>query len=139
MRTPCSLLALFLVWSLAAQDLDSVHVYKRVAEGNYNSAEANALAWRLHRQDAPHRTVKGSDMVVVGEALDEYSPQRHTYGPLPELSHVAMGFSAGRPISFGVADDLGLVVNFTARKEYRISTWSEHLIVRALLSRLLVE
>lgn len=139
MRTPCLLLALFFLGSLTAQELDSVHVYERVNEGSYNSAEANALAWRLHKQHAPHRTVRGSDMVVVGEALDEYEPQRHTYGPLPELSHVAMGFSGGRPIAFGVADDLGLVVNFTARKEYRISTWSEHLTVRALLSRLLVE
>ena len=139
MRTPCALVVLCFAGTLVAQDLDSVHMYQRVAEGNYSPAEANALAWRLYRQDAPHRTVKGSDMAVVGEALDEYSPQRHTYGPLPEVSHVAMGFSGGRPIAFGVADDLGRVINFTARKEYRISTWSEHVKVRALLVKMLME
>lgn len=139
MRPLCALAFLCLAGSSVAQELDSVHVYQRVVEGSYSSAEANALAWRLHRQDAPHRTVKGSDMEVVGDALDTYSPLRHTYGTLPELTHVAMGFSGGRPIAFGVADDLGLVINFTARKEYRISTWSEHLTVRALLAKLLVE
>jgi hypothetical protein len=139
MRPLCALAFLCLAGSSVAQELDSVHVYQRVKEGSYSSAEANALAWRLHRQDAPHRTVKGSDMDVVGDALDTYSPLRHTYGTLPELTHVAMGFSGGRPIAFGVADDLGLVINFTARKEYRISTWSEHLTVRALLAKLLVE
>ncbi|MBX2978092.1 MAG: hypothetical protein KF905_02260 [Flavobacteriales bacterium] len=139
MRSFHTLIALCLLGPLAAQELDSVHVYERVAEGNYNSAEANALAWRLHQQDAPHRTVKGSDMEVVGSILNEYSPQRHTYGPLPQLSHVAMAFKGGRPVAFAVADDLGFVINLTARKEYRISTWSEHLTVRALLSRLLVE
>lgn len=139
MRIVFAILAQVLVWSAVAQDMDSIHVYKRVPAGAYSSAQANALAWRLHREGAPHRTVKGSDMEVVGEALDEYSPQRHTYGPLPELSHVAMAFSGGRPLAFGVADDLGLVVNFTARREYHVTTWSQHLTVRALLSRLLVE
>ncbi|MGV3636019.1 MAG: hypothetical protein ACO1NQ_00100 [Flavobacteriales bacterium] len=124
---------------LAAQPMDSIHVYKRVPEGTYSSAKANALAWRLHQQDASHRTLKGSDLDVVREAMAEYRPQRHTYGALPGLSHVAMAFSGGRPVAFGVTDDLGLVINFTARTEYRISTWAEHLAVRALLSQLLVE
>ncbi|MEZ4757287.1 MAG: hypothetical protein R2817_10710 [Flavobacteriales bacterium] len=139
MRMPCTVMILCIVASVAAQELDSVHVYQRVKEGSYTSAEANTLVWRLHRQDAPHRTVKGPDMAVVGEALDEYSSQRHTSGALPGLTHVAMGFSGGRPVALGVADDLGLVINFTARREYRITTWSQHLTVRALLSRLLVE
>jgi hypothetical protein len=139
MRIVFVVLAHVLVWSAVAQDMDSIHVYKRVPAGAYSSAQANALAWRLHREDAPHRTVKGSDINVVREAMGEYRPQRHTSGPLPDLTHVAIAFKGGRPVAFGVADDLGLLINFTARTEYRISTWTEHLTVRALLSRLLVE
>lgn len=124
---------------VAAQPLDSIHVYERVPAGVYTSAKANALAWNLHRAGAPHRTLKGSELGVVREAIDEYRQQRHTYGALPNLSHVAVAFSGGRPMAFGVTDDLDRVVNFTARTEYRISTLSEHLAVRALLMRLMVE
>jgi hypothetical protein len=129
----------FLSHVLSAQPMDSIHVYKRVPPGTYSSAKANALAWQLHKQEATHRTLKGSELDVVREAMAEYRPQRHNYGALPGLSHVAMAFSGGRPIAFGVTDDLGRVINFTARTEYRISTWAEHLAVRALLSQLLVE
>jgi hypothetical protein len=139
MRLILSVIALLLAWPLAAQTMDSIHVYKRVPVGIYSSAQANALAWRMHQQDAAHRTVKGSDIDVVREAMSTYRPQRHTSGTLPGLTHVAIAFKGGRPVAFGVADDLGLVINFTARTEYRISTWTEHLAVRALLSRLLVE
>lgn len=139
MRSLATILALGFGLSLLAQPMDSIHVYKRVPPGTYSSAKANALAWQLHQQEATHRTLKGSELEVVREAMAEYRPQRHTYGALPGLSHVAMAFSGGRPIAFGVTDDLGRVINFTARTEYRISTWAEHLAVRALLSQLLVE
>ena len=50
-----------------------------------------------------------------------------------------MAFSQGRPLAFGVTEDLGRVINFTARKEYRISSLMEHLTVRTILGKLLVE
>ncbi|HEY0976923.1 MAG TPA: hypothetical protein VGE21_05590 [Flavobacteriales bacterium] len=124
---------------LCAQRMDSIHVFKRIPAGSYTSASANALAWKLHKEDAPHRSLKGDDLDVAEEAMAQYKPHRHTSGPLPELSHVAIVFSGGRPVAFGVTDDLDRVINFTARTEYRISTWSEHLTVRALLARLVVE
>jgi hypothetical protein len=139
MRSICTLVALCFGSCLAAQSMDSVHVFRRVPAGVYTSAQANALAWRLHREDAPHRTVKGSEIDVVREAMSTYRPQRHTSGTLPDLTHVAIAFRGGRPMAFGVADDLGLLVNFTARTEYHISSWTEHLTVRALLSKLLVQ
>ena len=139
MRSFALAIPVLLSLALSAQPMDSIHVYKRVPMGTYSSARANALAWQLHQQEAPHRTLKGSELDVVREAMAEYRPQRHTYGALPGLSHVAMAFSGGRPVAFGVTDDLGRVINFTARTEYRISTWAEHLAVRALLSQLLVE
>lgn len=122
-----------------AQRMDSIHVFKRVPAGSYTSASANALAWKLHQENAVHRSLKGDDLNVAEEAMAQYKPQRHTYGPLPELSHVAIVFSGGRPVAFGVTGDLDRVINFTARTEYRISTWSEHLTVRALLARLVVD
>lgn len=135
------LLGLFAAMSTmaAAQRIDSVHVFKKIPPAAYTSASANALAWRLHKEDAPHRTVRGKDIGTVREALSDYKPSRHTYAPLADLTHLAIVFSAGRPVAFGVTGDLDRVINFTARTEYRISTWTEHLRVRALLTTLLVE
>lgn len=139
MRVPLLGLFLLLTGLLSAQRMDSVHVFKRVPEASYTSASANALAWKLHQDNAPHRSLKGEDLGIVGEAMAQYKAQRHIYGALPELSHVAIVFSGGRPVAFGVTDDLDRVINFTARTEYRISTWSEHLTVRALLARLVMD
>lgn len=38
-----------------------------------------------------------------------------------------------------MADDLDLVINFTARAEYRISGLTDRIKVRALLARMVVE
>jgi len=135
------LFGLFAVLALNgwAQRMDSVHVFRRIPPAAYTSAGANALAWRLHKENAPHRTVLGSDIGVVREALSDYTPSRHTYAPLTDLTHLAIVFSGGRPVAFGVTGDLDRVINFTARTEYRISTWAEHLRVRAVLATLLVD
>lgn len=137
------LLILFAGFALATcgqtQRIDSLHVFPRITPSAYTSASANALVWKLHQRNAEHRTVKGADMGTVTQALANYQPMRHTYGPLPDLTHLAIVFTGGRPVAFGVTGDLDRVINFTARTEYRISTWSEHIRVRALLAKLLVE
>ncbi len=125
--------------ALCAQTMDSIHVYERVPPGQYTSAAANALAWKLHQGNARHRSLQGGELDVVREALAQYKPQRHTYTALPGLSHVAMVFVGGRPVAFGVTSDLERVINFTARQEFRISSIGEHLAVRAVLAKLLVE
>ncbi len=50
-----------------------------------------------------------------------------------------MGFSGGRPFTMGVADDLDLIINLTARTEYRISGMTDRIKVRALLAKMVVE
>ena len=108
--------------TLQAQRLDSVHVFNKLPPGDYTSASANALAWKLDRERAPYRAITGDAMATVAEAMKSYQPDKHTYRDLPTLTHVAMGWSGGRPIAFGVADDMDLVINFTARTEYRVSS-----------------
>lgn len=141
-RKVLALLACVLTVTLACAQttrIDSIHVYERLTGSGWSSASANSHAWKLHQRNARHRTVKGKDMPVVHEAMALYEPQRHTYAPLPDLTHVAMVFTGGRPTALGVTSDLDRVINFTARTEYRISTLGEHLAVRALLAQLLVE
>jgi hypothetical protein len=134
-----ALAVMFFFLGLSAQPMDSIHVFQRIPSSVHTSAKANTLAWQLHRTNAPHRTLKGNDLVIVREAMGEYRADRHTYTELPDLTHVAMAFSQGRPLAFGVTEDLGRVINFTARKEYRISSLMEHLTVRTILGKLLVE
>jgi hypothetical protein len=139
MRSMVVLSMMFFFVGLSAQPMDSIQVFQRIPSVVHTSAKANTLAWHLYRTNAPHRTLKGKDLVVVREAMGEYRAERHTYSELPDLTHVAMAFSQGRPLAFGVTEDLGRVINFTARKEYRISSLMEHLTVRNILGKLLVE
>ncbi len=140
-RTPYVFAAFWMLMSgsMAAQRIDSVHVYKKSWEGSISSAKANAMVWKLHREDAPYTTLKGSELATVTETMKTYKPSRHTFGELKELEHLAMVFSGGRPLAFGVTDDLDVLINFTARTEYHISSFSDHVRVRALLAKLILE
>ncbi|MCB0773327.1 MAG: hypothetical protein KDB93_08125 [Flavobacteriales bacterium] len=139
LRTVLPALALVAVLSAHAQRLDSIHVFKRLPQGHYTSASANALAWQLLRGRAPFTTVTGDRMATAREAMTGYLPARHTFRNLPTLTHVAIAWSGGRPVALGVADDLDLIINFTARTEYRISGMTDRIKVRALLARMVVE
>jgi hypothetical protein len=133
----CSILVIgHFTW---AQRIDSVHVYKKSWEGTISSASANAMVWRLHREDAPHTTLKGDELASVTETMKTYKPSRHAFGQLKDLEHLAMVFSGGRPLAFGVTNDLEVLINFTARQEYHISSFSGHVRVRALLAKLILE
>ncbi|MCC7501448.1 MAG: hypothetical protein IT229_02895 [Flavobacteriales bacterium] len=123
---------------LLAQPIDSLHVFGDLPPGSYTSASANALAWQLHQSHAAHRAVKGIELAAATEALKVYTPTRHTYRPLPGLSNVIIAFSGGRAFAVGIANDLDLVINFTARQEYRISSYVDHLSVRATLLKVLL-
>ncbi len=140
LRSVVQILTMVLLASgpLSAQPIDSLHVFEKLPPGSYTSASANALAWRLHQSHAAHRAVKGTELAAATEALKVYTPARHTYGPLPGLSNVIIAYSGGRAFAVGVANDLDLVINFTARQEYRISSYVGHLSVRATLLKVLL-
>ena len=122
-----------------AQRIDSVHVYRKSWEGTISSARANAMVWRLHREDAAYTALKGSELITVAETMRTYRPSRHTFGELKDLEYLAMVFSGGRPLAFGVTEDLDVLINFTARTEYHIASFSDHVRVRALLAKLILE
>lgn len=133
------LVLLLTVWDASAQRIDSIHVFKEIPPGKYTSASANAMAWLLYHKDAAYTVVRGERIVTVGEAMKSYAPARHSYRDLPGLQYLAMAWSGGRPFTLGVADDLDLVINFTARTEYRISGMTDRIRVRALLARMMTE
>lgn len=130
---------LLLARPAGAQRIDSIHVFKQLPPGAYTSASANAMAWQLHRARAPYTLVNGARMATARQAMESYRPGRHTSRPLPALYKLAMAWSGGRPFTLGVMDDLDLVVNFTARTEYRLTGVADRVRVRALLARMVVE
>ena len=135
----CMLLALACgVGTACAQGIDSVHVFKWENDGLQTAASANRLVWDLHRSRAQHTTYKGEQMTTVSEAVNEYKASRDVPSALPDLAHVAMVFSKGRCAAFGITEDLDRLINLTSLSEYRISGWSQHLYVRALLAEIAV-
>ncbi len=125
--------------SSTAQEIDSVHVFRWQNDGLQTATSANRLIWQLHRDDASHTTLKGAELSTVNDAVTQYKPTRNVPAVLPDLAHIAMVFSRGRTIAFGITEDLGRLIDLTRMREYRISTWSEHMYVRALMAKLLVE
>ena len=74
---------------------------------------------------------------TLAETLGSYRPNNYKQAALPGLQYVAMAFTKNGLQAIGIADDLGLIVNFTVGREYRISSFSEHMAVRAVLARAL--
>lgn len=125
--------------SAAAQRIDSVQVFRWEPDGQQTANSAVRLVWRLFQEDAPHTTLKGEELATVNEAVKEYKPSREVPIALPDLAHVAMVFSHGRHVAFGVTEDLGRLIDLTHLGVYRIDTWSEHVYVRSLLAKLMLE
>lgn len=138
LRSAVLSLAVFGALPTRAQQLDSVHVFKWVPDGKQTVGSANRLVWTLHKQHAGHTTLKGEEMATVSEAVNEYQPSRAVPAALPDLAHLAMVFSKGRCAAFGVTGDLERLINLSDLSEYRISGWSQHLYVRALLADVLL-
>jgi hypothetical protein len=138
MRCSFSALLLLFVAACSGQAIDSMHVFRRVPTAAHTSASANALAWKLHQEQAAHITLAGAELNAVREAMAHYRPVPHRSGPIPDLGHLAIVFSHGRPMAMGSTGDLDRLINFTARKEYHISTMAEHIKVRAILMELML-
>lgn len=75
-------------------------------------------------------------MSTVSQAVAEYKASKNVPAALPELAHLAMVFSAGRCAAFGITEDLERLINLSSLSEYRISGWSQHVYVRALLAEI---
>ena len=129
---------LFCTVPASAQQIDSVHVFEDIPPGQYTAGSAHALVWKLHREHAPFRSIGKDHMSTLAETLGSYRPNNYKHAALPGLQYVAMAFTKTGLQAIGVADDLGLIVNFTVGREYRISSLSEHVAVRAVLARALL-
>ena len=135
-RSALLFLAMLLASVALAQGIDSVHVFQWTPDGRQTAGSANKLVWELHRRKAPHTTYKGEQMSTVSEAVAEYTASKNVPSALPDLAHVAMVFSRGRCVAFGITADLERLINLSNLSEYRISGWSQHLYVRALLAEI---
>jgi hypothetical protein len=121
-----------------AQQVDSIHVYQWVPDGKQNSGSAQALVWRLYHAHAEHRTLKGDALAAINEQMRDRTPSKHVPVALPDLAYVAMVFSNGRRIAFGLTADLDRLIDLTDMREFSISTWPDHEHIQAQLRDLLV-
>lgn len=117
--------------------LDSIHVFQWTPDGRQNSGSAHALVWRLHHARVGHRTLKGEAIGPINEAMVGMRPTRHVPGALPDLAYVAMVYSNGRRIAFGLDRELDRLIDLTDMREFRISTSPEHERIQARLRELL--
>lgn len=117
--------------------VDSIHVFRWTPDGGQTSGSAHALVWRLHHARAGHRTLMGEAIAPINDAMVGMKPARHAPGILPDLAYVAMVYSNGRRIAFGLERDLDRLIDLTDMREFRISSSPEHERIQARLKALL--
>ena len=136
-RTLIAVILLVLGTHTCAQQIDSVHVFRDFPEGNYTSASANTMVWRLYHDHAAHVSIRGADVERIAEALIGHQPQFHRSGKLEDLTYLAMAFVNGRPVALGITGNLDRVINFPANKEFPVHAWPEQEQLRATFAELL--
>ncbi len=127
-------LGAFIVALAHAQVLDSVHVFREIPPAAYTTASANSAAWRLQHKHAPSISLRGNDVQAVRDALAIYQVSPHQQSTLPGLAYLGVAWAGGRIFTIGITEDIGVIINFTALNEYRITSWADRLKVRALLT-----
>lgn len=116
------------------QQIDSVHVFRDIPEGNHTSASANTMVWRLYHEHAAHVSIHGADVERISEALVGHQGQFHRSGKLEDLTYLAMAFVNGRPVALGITGNLDRVINFPANKEFLVQAWPEQEQLRTMFA-----
>lgn len=132
-RSVLVLFASLLVFALPAQHIDSVHVFRTLPAGDYTSATAEGMAWRLHRSHAAYVTLGPSVLENLNEELARHRPAEHDQAKLPSLAYLGLTYSHGAVHVACILGDLEAVVDLTARREFRMADWSDRLKLKGLL------
>jgi hypothetical protein len=69
----------------------------------------------------------------MNQELQQRRPAKHTHAALPGLSHLGFAYFDKAAHVFCLADDQGLIIDLTARRQYRIEDLTDRVKLRTLL------
>lgn len=113
--------------------IDSVRIFRDIPKQRYSSSLAETVAWRLQHAGAAFISVGTADLAGLNSELAERSPAKHVHAALPGLTHIGFLYINKAAHVFCLADEQGLIVDLTARRQYRLEDWTDRVKLRALL------
>lgn len=116
-----------------SSQIDSVRIFRDIPQQGYSSSLAETVAWRLRHAGAASISIGTADLAALNSELAERRPAKHVHAALPGLTHIGFLYVNKAAHVFCLADDLGLIVDLTARRQYRIEDWTDRVKLRALL------
>ena len=119
--------------SASAQVIDSIRIFKSIRAGEYSTSLAETTAWRLHLAGAAYVSIGPAELKGLNEELRKHRPEKHAHSALPGLTHIGFAYTNRTAHVFCLADGHGLIIDLTARWQFRIEDWDDRLELRALL------
>jgi hypothetical protein len=117
----------------SAQAIDSVHVFKSIPSVGYSTSLAETTAWKLQRSGAPFVSVGASDLQGLNEQLEKRRPVKHMHAQLPGLTHIGFIYLDKAAHVFCLAEEQGLIIDLTARRQFLLEDWTDRMKLRAAL------
>jgi hypothetical protein len=119
--------------AIQAQAIDSVRIFKSIPRAGYSTSLAETTGWKLQRSGAPYVSVGASDLQGLNEQLEKRRPVKHTHTQLPGLTHIGFIYLDKAAHVFCLADEEGLIIDLTARRQFRLEDWTDRMKLRAAL------
>lgn len=116
-----------------AQRIDSVHIFQAIPRLAYSTSLAETTGWHLQRSGATYVTIGPADLANVNEGLAQRKPTKHEHTALPGLSHLGFAYLGKAAHVFCLADDDALIIDLTARRQFRFEDWTDRVKLRAAL------
>lgn len=116
-----------------AQRLDSVHIFLDSPDLAYSTSLAERTAWSLQRSATAYVRIGSTELSDLNRELEQRRPSKHAHAALPGLSHLGFVYLDKAAHAFCLADEQGLIIDLTARRQYRIEDWADRLKLRTLL------
>ena len=118
---------------LNGQAIDSLRIFTSIPATAYTTSLAEKTGWRLLRERTAFVPVGAEQLGELNASLRGRGLQKHTHQDLPGLSHLGFVYYDRRAHVFCLSLDDGLVVDLTARRQFRLEDWTERLKLKAAL------
>ncbi len=121
---------------VSAQVIDSLRIFTAIPAASYTTSLAETTGWRLMHTRASCVSIGPGELADLNAGLQEHRPVKHTHSDLPTLSHIGFIYYDKRAHVFCLSQEDGLVVDLTARRQFRLEDWTERVKLKAVLMAL---
>jgi hypothetical protein len=116
-----------------AQTIDSLHIFRSIPVAVYSTSLAETMGWRLQRERAPFVSIGADQIKDLNDDLLARKPVKHAHRYLPGLSHLGFVYYDKRAHVFCLSTEEGLIVDLTARRQFRLEDWTDRAKMKAVL------